>query len=195
MFLKSKHSTDLTDAELVLQYKKKNDPEILGYLYSRYVTLVFGLCLKYLKDWDQSKDMVMHIFEQLVLDLRQHEIRNFKSWLYVFSKNHCLMELRKANSLKRREQFWLENHDDFMELQEQMHPIDTEEKSILNEALQDCISRLKQEQQLCVQLFYYKNKSYREITDLAGLDEKKVKSLLQNGKRNLKICLEKKHVR
>lgn len=195
MFLKSKHSTDLTDAELVLQYKKKNDPEILGYLYARYVTLVFGLCLKYLKDRDQSKDMVMHIFEQLASDLHQHEIRNFKSWLYVFSKNHCLMELRTANSLKRREQVWLENHDDFMESQEQMHPIDTEEKTILNEALQDCISRLKQEQQLCVQLFYYENKSYREITVLAGLDEKKVKSLLQNGKRNLKICLEKKHVR
>lgn len=195
MFLKSKHSTDLTDADLVLQYKRKNDPEILGYLYARYVTLVFGLCLKYLKDRDRSKDMVMHIFEQLVLDLHQHEIRNFKSWLYVFSKNHCLMELRKANSLKRREQVWLENHCDFMELKEQMHPIDTEEKAILNEALQDCINRLKQEQQLCVQLFYYENKSYREITVLAGLDEKKVKSLLQNGKRNLKICLEKKHVR
>lgn len=195
MFLKSKHNTDLSDAELVLQYKKKKDPEILGYLYSRYVTLVFGLCLKYLQDRDQSKDMVMHIFERLVLDLNQHDIRIFKSWLYVFSKNHCLMELRKQSTLKRREQSWLESHGEFMESQEQMHPIDDDEKAHLNGALQDCMRRLKQEQQLCVRLFYYENKSYREITELADLDERKVKSLLQNGKRNLKICLEKKHVR
>ena len=134
MFLKLKHSTELTDAELILQYKKMNDPELLGHLYSRYVTLVFGLCLKYLEDRERSKDMVMHIFEQLVLDLHRHEVHNFKSWLYVFSKNHCLMELRKGTALKRKETAWLENHPGFMEYQDEIHLIDSDGQSVLNEA-------------------------------------------------------------
>ncbi len=193
MFLKSKHSTDLTDADLILQYKKKNDPDVLGHLYARYVTLVYGLCLNYFADREKAKDLAMQIFEQLAVDLHRYEIRNFKNWLYVFSKNHCLMEIRKQNSLKRREQIWLDEHRDFMEFHQENHPIDKDADSGLNEALNDCISRLKAEQKQCVYLFYFENKSYREITVLIGLDEKKVKSLLQNGKRNLKICLERKH--
>ena len=195
MFLKSKHTTNLTDSELILQYKKKNEPDLLGHLYSRYVTLVYGLCLNYFLDREIAKDMVMRIFEELAIELHRHEIRNFKSWLYVFAKNHCLMELRKQSSLKRREQAWLENHGKFMEFQIENHPIDRDDGLGMNGQLQDCINRLKEEQKQCVHLFYYERKSYREITLLIGLEEKKVKSLLQNGKRNLKICLERKNVR
>ena len=193
MFLKLKHKTDLTDEEIVLRYKRENDQELLGHLYARYVTLVFGLCLKYFGDREQSKDMVMQIFEKLADDLHRHDVRQFRSWLYVISKNHCLMELRKKDSLKKREHDWMKKQADFVEFQHQAHPIEDREDLQLSEALQDCLDRLKEEQRQCLRLFYYESKSYREITGLTGLDEHKVKSLLQNGKRNLKICLEKKH--
>ena len=195
MFLKSKNSTDHTDAELILQYKKRNDPDVLGQLYSRYVVLVYGLCLKYLKNREVAKDAVMQIFELLSVELHRHDVRNFKSWLYVFSKNHCLMEIRKQTSLRKKEISWLENEGKFMEYAEEIHLIDGETDKDINDALQDCISRLKEEQRQCLQLFYYEDKSYREIVGATKLEEKKVKSLLQNGKRNLKICLENKHVR
>lgn len=195
LFLKSKNSRDLSDSDLVFQYKKKNDLEVLGQLYSRYVALVYGLCLKYLDDRERSKDAAMQIFELLATELHRHDISNFKGWLYVTSKNFCLMEVRKQKSLRKKEEMWLLNQDDFMENPDEMHLIDSIENPESNDLLNDCIEKLKKEQHQCVRLFYFGNKSYRQITDETGLDEKKVKSLLQNGKRNLKICLENKHVR
>jgi RNA polymerase sigma-70 factor (ECF subfamily) len=195
LFLKSKNSADLCDQDLISQYKKGNNPEVLGQLYSRYVVLVYGLCLKYLVDRDRSKDATMQIFELLVSELYRHEINNFKSWLYVFSKNYCLMELRKQKSLRKKEEIWLIQQKDFMETPDDLHPIDSDENPELNETLNNCIERMKDDQQLCVRMFYFERKSYRQITAEIGFDEKKVKSLLQNGKRNLKICLDSKHVR
>ncbi len=195
MFLKSRNSANLSDLDLIFQFKKKNDPEIIGQLYSRYVALVYGLCLKYLEDRDLSKDATMQIFELLATELHRHEITSFKSWLYVTSKNFCLMELRKQKSLRKKEEMWLINQEEFMEKPDELHLIDSIANPELNDLLNDCIEKLKKEQNQCVRLFYYENKSYRQITEETGLDEKKVKSLLQNGKRNLKICLENNHVR
>jgi len=195
LFLKSKNSADLSDQDLISRYKKGNDPEVLGQLYSRYVALVYGLCLKYLAERERSKDAAMQIFELLATELYRHEIGNFKSWLYVFSKNFCLMELRKQKSLRKKEETWLIQQKDFMETADELHPIDGDENPELNEALKNCIEKMKDDQQRCVRMFYFERKSYRQITDEIGFDEKKVKSLLQNGKRNLKICLDSKHVR
>jgi len=192
--LKSKNSEDTGDRELILQYKKRNNAEVLGFLYSRYVALVYGLSLKYFNDRERAKDAVMQIFEQLAVELHRHDIQNFKSWLYVFSKNYCLMELRKERALRKKEELWLADQKNFMEKAEELHPIDEDENLQMNQALKDCVEKLKMEQQRCIRLFYYENKSYRDISEQTGRDEKKVKSLLQNGKRNLKICLENKHV-
>jgi RNA polymerase sigma-70 factor (ECF subfamily) len=41
-------------------------------------------------------------------------------------------------------------------------------------------------------LFYLEQKCYKDIADLTGYDLNKVKSAIQNGKRNLKICMERK---
>jgi RNA polymerase sigma-70 factor (ECF subfamily) len=195
LFLKSKNSAEPDDRELLLQYKTENNADALGFLYSRYVMLVYGLCLKYLNDREKSKDAVMQIFELLAVELHRHDIQNFKSWLYVFSKNYCLMELRKEKSLHKREELWLAGQEKFMENPDGLHPIDSDENLQLNAALKDCIEKLKDEQRRCVHLFYFENRSYRDISDETGWDDKKVKSLLQNGKRNLKICLESKHER
>lgn len=195
MFLKSKNSADLSDQDLIFQYKKGNDPDVLGQLYSRYVALVYGLCLKYLEDRERSKDAAMQIFELLAAELHIHEISNFKGWMYVFSKNYCLMELRKQKSLRKKEEIWLIQQKDFMETADDLHPIDGDENPELNEALKNCIEKMKEDQQLCVRMFYFERKCYRQITAEIGFDEKKVKSLLQNGKRNLKICLDNQHVR
>jgi RNA polymerase sigma-70 factor (ECF subfamily) len=192
LFLKSKNKEELNDKDLIQLYQTESDPEVLGQLYSRYVSLVYGLCLKYLDDREEAKDAVMQIFEQLAEEILHHEILNFKSWLYVLSKNFCLMQLRKQKSLRKKEEKWLQNQDSFMESQFDLHPVDGDENPLLNKRLQKCIEKLKDKQQQCIQLFYFAHKSYRQITDETGLDEKKVKSLLQNGKRNLKICLEKK---
>lgn len=149
--------------------------------------LVYGLCLKYLKNRDDSQDATMAIYEQISNKLLTTEVQHFKSWLYMVSKNHCLMELRKKNP---------EVHGEiFMESAEAVHLNDEKvelEKDI--EALEGCIEELKAEQKKCVQLFFLEKKSYNQVNEETGIDLKKVKSHIQNGKRNLKMCLESKNV-
>lgn len=186
----SHNHTLLSDTELVSMYREKADLEVLGVLYKRYMYLVYGVCMKYLKNRDDSQDAVMQIFETLVTDIPRFEIRNFKSWLYGVTRNHCLMKLRKDHTEKNRhDQF---SGEIFMESTSVLHPIDDNEDSGLQERLKTCMEQLKEEQRRCVELFYYQQRCYKEIAAELAIDENKVKSAIQNGKRNLKICIESK---
>jgi RNA polymerase sigma-70 factor (ECF subfamily) len=185
-----------SDDELLAEFKSGGDLEILGELYSRYIHLVYGVCLKYLKDREEAKDGVMQIFEKLIIEIPKHNIETFHSWLHVVTKNYCLMLLRSGKSEKEKFSEWINDPSVFMETVTDLHPLDDEEYSnAVDSDLEDCIKRLKEEQRLCIRQFYFENRCYNEISGNLGLDEKKVKSHLQNGKRNLKICLEGKNVR
>jgi RNA polymerase sigma-70 factor, ECF subfamily len=181
-----------SDEELLKDFRSGNDPAVLGELYSGYMHLVYGVCLKYLKDRDESKDAVMQIFEKLIIEIPKHNIENFSSWLHVVTRNHCLMQIRAKKSNDEKMEEWAADNIIFMENEDDPHPIDGDTSEI-DRALEDCIERLRDEQKNCIRLFYYENRCYSEIAANLRLDEKKVKSHLQNGKRNLKICLEEKN--
>jgi len=187
--IRGKHRTD---EELITDFALSGDLERLGVLYARYMPLVYGVCLKYLKDREESSDAVMQIFEKLISEIPKQKIENFRSWLHVVSKNYCLMQLRSEKSKKERFDEWLNDPVVFMENNYSLHPVD-EDKTDIDKRLSECIERLKEEQKDCIKLFYFENKCYREIASSRGLDENKVKSYLQNAKRNLKICLEEKN--
>lgn len=174
------------DAALIASYKASGNLEVLGALYNKYMHLVFGVCLNYLKDEEQSKDAVMQIFEELVLKLKIHEVQNFKSWLHVLSRNHCLMALRKQSKNTT-----VSLEDTFVENTEFVHlDIDDTKESKLT-IMEKCMGTLPEEQRISVDLFYLQEKCYKEVADMTGFDMAKVKSYIQNGKRNLKICIEK----
>ncbi len=177
-----------SDQELLKAYMQSNDIEFLGALYHRYMHLVYGLCYKFLKSREESQDAVMAIFEQIAEKLKQQEVTYFKSWLYIVSKNHCLMSLRKQSNNK-------EFNGQIMESDTFVHQNEESEIDHDLEALQDCLKTLKGRQHECVSLFYLKQKSYEEITIDTSFSLNEVKSHIQNGKRNLKICLESKHVK
>jgi len=177
------------DKSLVNHYRESGDIDVLGVLYKRYMVLVYGVCLKYLKDRERAKDAVMDIFEKLTVELQVKEVDSFRPWLYVVAKNHCLMALRSMKVDTRNEEKYQNELSFFMESESFVHPVD-EPDADLNRALKDCIERLKVEQKQCVELFYFENKCYKEIAGELNLEIKKVKSFIQNGKRNLKNCLE-----
>lgn len=177
---------DTADAELIARYKSSGDLEVLGTLYSRYMHLVYGVCLNYFKDEEAGKDAVMQIFEELIPKLRIHEVQNFKSWLHVLTRNHCLMAIRKSSRYQTvpiEDQF-VENetfvHLDISDVQEQQFTV-----------MEKCMETLSEEQRKSVDLFYLQEKCYKEVAEITGYEMLKVKSYIQNGKRNLKICIEK----
>jgi len=181
-----------SDEDLMNEFSLTRNLEVLGELYSGYMHLVYGVCLKYLKDRNESMDGVMQIFEKLIIEIPKQKIENFRSWLHVVTKNYCLMRLRSQKSQDEKFNEWMTDSLVFMETSSVLHPIDEDEPD-MEKDLANCIERLKDEQKECIQQFYYKNRCYHEIALNMGLDEKKVKSHLQNAKRNLKLCLEGKH--
>ncbi|NQY10914.1 MAG: sigma-70 family RNA polymerase sigma factor [Flavobacteriales bacterium] len=176
---------DLSDSMLLKHFKLSGDLEELGELYQRYMHLVFGVCLKYLRNKDDSEDAVMQIFEKLVVDIPRFEIDNFKSWLHVTARNFCLMQIRS-----KKTKSGLESSFDDMELAVPVHHIDEPSIESDLQAMERCMEKLPVEQKNCVDLFFLQEKSYRQIVELAGFELKKVKSYIQNGKRNIKNCLE-----
>ena len=181
-----------SEEDLIKEFTSSGDLEVLGDMYSGYMHLVYGVCLKYLKNREESSDAVMQIFEKLITEIPKQKIENFRSWLHVVTKNYCLMQLRSEKTKKEKYKEWLNDPVVFMENNYFLHPVDEDKKDI-DKRLSDCIEKLKEEQKECIMLFYFENKCYREIASLKGLDERKVKSYLQNAKRNLKICLEEKN--
>ncbi|WP_069659530.1 RNA polymerase sigma factor [Arcticibacter eurypsychrophilus] len=186
-FIKNKEGhTNVEEADMLSAYRRTGDLEILGKLYNDYMTLVYGLCLKYLKDEELSKDAVMQIFEELIEKLKKFEVSNFKSWLYTLARNHCLMILR-SNS----KHVFVSLDNENMERPEVVHlSIDTNNESQLL-SMEKCIETLPEEQRLTIDLFYLQQKCYKEVADSTGFDMNKVKSYIQNGKRNLKNCMER----
>jgi RNA polymerase sigma factor (sigma-70 family) len=185
-FIKAKDETTITDAELVQLYRTNADLNVLSNLYQRYMDLIYGICLKYLKDPEAAKDAVINIYEELIVKLKQHEVSNFKSWLYTLSRNHCLMQLRKEKG-----HHTVEIPETFMQSGELMHPDAVEQKEEKLNSMEKCLEQLPGEQKTCVTLFYLQGKCYNEITEQTGIEWNKVRSYIQNGRRNLKLCIEK----
>jgi RNA polymerase sigma-70 factor (ECF subfamily) len=179
------------DEELLRLYRETGELEHLGELFQRHSRMVYLVCLKYLKDEEESKDATMQLFEHIARVLPQHLVSNFKSWLHSAARNHCLMLLRAGRKMPA---IPLEDTSPLlMENTEPMHLSEAEQVEKTEQMLHQALQELPPEQRQCVELFYLQQKSYKEICILTGCDLNKVKSYIQNGKRNLKLYMEKHH--
>lgn len=202
-----------SDSELVRRFKESRDNAIVGELFQRHTHLVFGVCMKYLKDEDEAKDGVMQIFEKILTDLHRHNVDNFKGWLYMVAKNHCMMYFRsKKNHVELPRELSNDSADHHsedgvfspsgggvgggisMELASDLHH-NGEDKEKQLTLMESAIKELKEEQRICVELFYLQERSYEEVAKQTGYSMKEVKSYIQNGKRNLKILMTTKRVK
>lgn len=179
-------TAERSDAELLDQFKLENDQEALAHLYLRYSDLIYGVCLKYLEDPEDAKDAVMNIYQELREKLPRHEVQHFKSWLYVLAKNHCLMILRAA-----KKNITVSLDTQVVQSGDLSHLDSVVEKEETFKKLEKCMESLPGEQEKTIRLFYYENKCYNEIAATTGMEWNKVRSLIQNGRRNLKNCMDK----
>lgn len=189
-FLKNISGNTLSDKELVALYKQSGDLAVLGELYQRYMELVYGVCLKYFKEPETAKDSVIQIFEELESKLKKHEVNNFKGWLHQVAKNHCLMQLRTPKNLKT-----IEFKAELVQTEENVHLNGVLEKEENFKKLEYCLGTLTDEQQHAIRLFYLEGKCYNEIAEITGQEWNQVRSFIQNGRRNLKICMEREEIR
>ena len=178
-----------SDEELLKHYKQSGNKDVFADLFKKHVTVVYGTCLFYLQDKDEAQDATMQLFEKLMLDINKREIDNFKGWLSFVVRNHCISIIRKnksqSKSIKAYYDFEYETPNS--ETEEKINGVSDD---IMLENMNQCLPQLKQNQRICIELFYLKNKSYQEIADETTYTLNEIKSFIQNGKRNLKILLE-----
>lgn len=190
MFLKLfRRKADFSDADYLSEYRRTGNLAELGELYERHMDRVFAVCFKYLRDEDDAKDAVMQVFEQLIEELKISEVRNFKSWLHSVTRNHCLMQLRSKRVVVGDEGLF--EHEAYETFVVQAPETDVTLETQLSD-LGDCLQTLAVEQRKSVELFYFQQLCYQQIAEQTGFALTKVKSYLQNGKRNLKLCMEGK---
>lgn len=182
-------STHVPDTVLIERFRHSGDKEALGQLFLRYMELVYGVCLKYLGDPESAKDAVMDIYEHLNRKLPAHEVENFSAWLYMVSKNHCLQHLRKKSNL-----LTVSLDDPDMQKGRELHQeddgFDLDLTADVADQLHDCLDGLPERQQVCIRMLYFEKKSYAEISQLTSQPLDLVRSQIQNGRRNLKKCIE-----
>lgn len=178
----------ITDQQLLERFYSDHNNHWLGILLQRYTLLLLGVCMKYLKNEEESKDSVQQIFLKAITELHKYRVEYFKSWLYMVAKNHCLMKLRDkpGRQTEIKEQMAVTP----AEAEEGMHTHLEKDRQL--ELMDESLQELNKEQKQCVTLFYLEKRSYQEIAEITGFSMMQVKSYIQNGKRNLKILLDKK---
>lgn len=186
-FHRRKDISKLTDEELLESYKESADAEVFSQLFDRYIPLMYGVCLDYLRDEDRAHDAVMQLFEDLLPKISRYNIGVFRTWLYSVVKNHCLQVLaREQKEIPVDFTLAVMESDDILYLLPESN--DQEEQL---EALNRCLEKLPDAQKISITHFFMDEMSYAEIVDETGYQLSKVKSYIQNGKRNLKNCMEK----
>jgi len=178
----------ITDQELLEKFHADHNNEWLGILLERYTLLLLGVCMKYLKNEDDAKDSVQQIFLKVIQELHKYKVEYFKSWIYMVAKNHCLMKLRD-----RHGKLPVEINEKLMSSPGE----EPDQQTLLQndqtlEFMEEALKELNPEQKQCVTLFYLQKKTYQEINELTGFTMLQVKSYIQNGKRNLRILIERK---
>jgi len=179
----SRHQ-QLTDQQLMAKYQADGDTGWLGLLLSRYTLLLFGVAMKYLKNEEEAKDAVQQVFLKALTEIPRYHVTYVKSWLYMIAKNHCLMVLRSKGQLRP-----LDEQRETEESEDALATIEDRER--LLDRIDEAVNELKPDQQTCIRLFYLEKMSYQEISAKTGYTLLQVKSHIQNGKRNLRIILQK----
>jgi RNA polymerase sigma factor (sigma-70 family) len=185
--VKIRSNENISDKELLQRYYADHDQHWLGVLLERYTLLLFGVCMKYLKNETEARDCVQQVFLKVLTEAPKYKVDYFKSWLYIIAKNHCLMKLRNKNSRSEKEL-----KESMGLVSEERQKQEFEEKELTYQELEKAIEELAEEQKQCVILFYLQKNSYQQIVEKTGYSILQVKSFIQNGKRNLRIILEKR---
>jgi RNA polymerase sigma-70 factor (ECF subfamily) len=181
------NNSHISDQQLLENFYRDKDNQWLGTLFQRYTLLLYGVCMKYLRNEEEAKDAVQQVFLKAITELQKYEVQYLKSWLYMIAKNYCLMKLRERGKPPSNiDDQQIADETDVSSLHHQI------EKNDRLELMQTCLLELSVEQKQCVTLFYLEKKSYQDISTITGYSVMQVKSYIQNGKRNLKLLMDKK---
>lgn len=150
--------------------------EALEQLLDRHERQVFHLALAMLRDRGRAEEVTQDVFLKVWKAFPTYDGRALPStWLYAIARNTCLSALR-TESYRRTV------------------PLDAAPEPAVHPISQPCVRRLLERlpdnQRQAITLFYWQDKSVREVAALLDLPEGTVKSLLHRARRALGEMME-----
>ncbi|MBC8182759.1 sigma-70 family RNA polymerase sigma factor [candidate division KSB1 bacterium] len=183
-----KNSTDKANY-WIKNFLSTGDKSCLGKIFEHHKQQLFFHCLKIIKDQEEAKDQTSETFIKAFEKIHKFDLNKpFYPWLAQIATNLCIDLIRRKKIVPLDQ---IDNQPDLKGSDDQVADLENAE---LNDKIKGAIKKLKRQQKRCFCLFYIHEKSYKEIVKLTGFSNNEVRSYIQNGKRKVKLILEREKV-
>ncbi len=162
---------------------KKGNVQAFSFLIDKYQNLVYTLALKLLKKPEDAEEMAQDTFVKAFQKIDTYEGKSkFSTWLYSITYNACISELRK-----RRVEFSSFDDRQISDSDEmKMHDYYRETKKEDQEKyLNLALSKLQEDDQVLVTLYYFENQSMDEISVITGLTVSNIKVKIHRARKRM----------
>ncbi|MDB5091347.1 MAG: polymerase sigma-70 factor, subfamily [Mucilaginibacter sp.] len=170
---------------------KCGDGDTLAFreLYQQYKSFVFGVVYARLNSKEDARDITQDIFVSLWTNKQQlRQIKDFKIYLYVFSRNHVISAYRKKNIRIKGESYLVEQIDQLSYSAE-----DQRLANELNSHIDQLVDQLPETMRSCYFLSKNEGKKNGEIADLLNISEKTVRNNVSEALKRLRLSLQSSH--
>lgn len=160
--------------------------DLFRLLVRQHEKAVFGMGLSFFSNSDDASDFTQEVFLKAYRGLSRFEGRSrFSTWLYKIAYNTALNEV---NRRKEYQSLAEEDENRLVDLN------DTPERVTLRNAakktVRTAIEELPERFRICVDLFFFYDRSYQEIEAITGIPVNTIKSHVFRSKKILKEKLE-----
>lgn len=163
----------------------KGDVNSFRLLIDKYQTVILNLAFRMTGNTDDAKDITQVVFVKIYNNLASYDSRfKFYSWMYRIALNEIINFNKSKKTTDSLNSYMKDESDPEADL--------TSLERIAN--IHKAVSELKPDYRELIELKYFEELSYNDISDVLGLNEKKVKSRLFTAREQLKHLLIKYEV-
>ncbi len=173
----------IKDYKLVRKAVEDGDQKAYAELMSRYKDSIYYMLLKMVNNRDDAEDLTIEAFGKAFRNIKQYTPDYaFSTWLFKIATNNCIDFIRKKRKMLLSIDRGFENEDGqdiSLEVKsEGPGPEDFLIKKEKVEMMRDVVDKLKPRYRRLVELRYYQELSYEEISDELKLPLGTVKAQL-----------------
>lgn len=180
------HIEDQHYIDLVL----KGNTNSFATLVDRYKDMVYTLALKMLNNKEEAEEIAQDTFVKVYHSLNKFKgDSKFSTWIYKITYNTCLDTIKKNK--KKQEVHYIE---DFSEHQTKAleYILDTIDDREKNQAIQECINQLPNDEAFLLTLFYFDSQSVEEISKIMDNSVSNIKVKLFRTRKKLASILQQR---